>query len=215
MVRVAIVAPTLTVRIGLRTLLGSDERLEIVGEGVSLEDAASFGKHDTLSAEADVVILAGLSLSAQDLDDLASEALSHPAVLLIGDAPDEARKLVELPLRAWGILSPDVQPDELVASVHALAEGLVVATPAVLKKMIRPAATQTFNLEPLVDTLTARETEVLQLMGVGYANKQIAAALGISEHTVKFHISSVFNKLDVSSRIEAVRVGIQRGLVVL
>ena len=69
--------------------------------------------------------------------------------------------------------------------------------------------------EQVVDPLTERERQVLQLTAEGLANKQIAAALEISEHTVKFHLSSLYAKLGVTSRTEAVRAGARRGWVVL
>lgn len=69
--------------------------------------------------------------------------------------------------------------------------------------------------DPLVDPLTDREAEVLQLLARGMANKQIALELGISEHTVKFHISSIYTKLGAGNRTEAVRLGVRRGLVLL
>jgi DNA-binding NarL/FixJ family response regulator len=69
--------------------------------------------------------------------------------------------------------------------------------------------------EPLLEALTERENEVLQLLAQGLANKQIALALGISEHTVKFHISAIYAKLGANNRTEAVRLGVQRGLVIL
>ncbi len=63
--------------------------------------------------------------------------------------------------------------------------------------------------------LSPRESEILNLLAAGLGNKEIAARLGISEHTVKFHITSVFNKLSVSSRAEAVAIGVRRGLIIL
>jgi len=69
--------------------------------------------------------------------------------------------------------------------------------------------------ENLPDPLTARENEVLQMIALGLANKQIAARLYISEHTVKFHLSSLYAKLNVSSRTEAVRAGLGLGLISL
>jgi DNA-binding NarL/FixJ family response regulator len=66
-----------------------------------------------------------------------------------------------------------------------------------------------------VEQLTARELQVLQLLARGLANKQIALQMGISEHTVKFHVSSIYARLGVSSRTEAVRLGVQQGLVIL
>jgi DNA-binding NarL/FixJ family response regulator len=70
-------------------------------------------------------------------------------------------------------------------------------------------------MDPLDGPLTERESQVLQLLAHGLANKQIALALSISEHTVKFHVSSIYTKLRASNRTEAVRAGVQRGLVVL
>ncbi len=71
------------------------------------------------------------------------------------------------------------------------------------------------DADPLLEPLTERESQVLQLLAQGLANKQIAASLGISEHTVKFHISSIYGKLGATSRTEAVRNGVQHGLVFL
>ena len=67
----------------------------------------------------------------------------------------------------------------------------------------------------MFETLTGREIEVLQYVAQGLANKQIGLAMGISEHTVKFHISSIYAKLGVSNRTEAVRRGVRLGLIAL
>ncbi len=108
---------------------------------------------------------------------------------------------------AWGILPSDASPEELNAAVHALSQGLVVGTPALLFES---------ENEPLSQgPLTDRELEVLGLLSRGLANKQIAATLGISEHTVKFHVSSIYTKLNVTSRTEAVREGLRGGWIVL
>ena len=71
------------------------------------------------------------------------------------------------------------------------------------------------SVEPELDALTPREREVLDMLAEGLSNKEIAWRLQISEHTVKFHVASVFAKLDVSTRTEAVMQGIRRGLVML
>jgi DNA-binding NarL/FixJ family response regulator len=109
----------------------------------------------------------------------------------------------------------DVSAEELQASVGAVAEGLLAGSPEMIEPLLsrfQPAdAEEDAPLEPL----TERETQVLQLIAQGLANKQIAAALAISEHTVKFHVSTVFSKLGVNSRTEAVRLGVQKGLVSL
>jgi DNA-binding NarL/FixJ family response regulator len=93
---------------------------------------------------------------------------------------------------------------------------LLAGSPALLEPLLSPAVRGGESLSaPPAEALTEREAQVLQLLAQGLANKQIAAALGISEHTVKFHISAVYAKLGASSRTEAVRLGVRQGLIVL
>ena len=106
--------------------------------------------------------------------------------------------------------------EELAAALHALGEGLWVGAPALLRGVMRePNQIELTNGDELLEPLTARETEVLQLIARGLANKQVALKLSISEHTVKFHLSSLYAKLNVSSRTEAIRVGLGLGLISL
>jgi DNA-binding NarL/FixJ family response regulator len=113
------------------------------------------------------------------------------------------------------VVPPDAPPGELAAAVGAVARGLVVLPKAMAGRVIgEPAAVGV--AEPAVeDPLTAREHQILGLLAEGLPNKRIARELGISEHTVKFHVSSVFAKLGVQSRAEAVSVGARRGLISL
>jgi DNA-binding NarL/FixJ family response regulator len=110
---------------------------------------------------------------------------------------------------AWGILPTDASVDELSAAVHALSQGLIVGTAALLFE------TDSERLSGSHGPLTEREAEVLGLLSKGLANKQIAATLGISEHTVKFHVSSIYAKLNVTNRTEAMREGLRGGWVAL
>ena len=107
----------------------------------------------------------------------------------------------------WGLLPMEVSSEELCAAVRAVAAGLVVGTRPLL------AAPDDVNLAP--GPLTEREVEVLGKLSRGLANKQIAAQLGISEHTVKFHVSSIYGKLNVTNRAEAVREGLRNGWITL
>ncbi len=125
-----------------------------------------------------------------------------------------ARSLTSLPVRAWGLLPPDTGEEELLAAVFAVHEGLLAAAPALMQSLLGPA-TELSDAEELVEELTEREGEVLQLLAQGMANKQIALRLGISEHTVKFHVSAIYGKLGVTNRTEAVRRGARLGLIVL
>ena len=101
-------------------------------------------------------------------------------------------------------------------AVRAVYEGLIVAAPPLLKPMLIPIPTVSApdgDQEPA--PLTERENQVLQLLARGLPNKQIAIQLGISEHTVKFHVSAIYAKLQATNRTEAVRSGVLRGLISL
>ncbi len=122
--------------------------------------------------------------------------------------------LEKLPLHAWGLLSQDATAEELAAGMRALAQGLWVADPLLMKAGL-PLLLAEDGEDGPGEPLTERESQVLQLLARGLANKQIASVLGISEHTVKFHVSSIYSRLGVTNRAEAVRRGIQQGRVVL
>jgi DNA-binding NarL/FixJ family response regulator len=110
-----------------------------------------------------------------------------------------------------------VTTDQLLAAIWATVAGLVVtlepSSQAEDEHTGWIATDERFVQEPLTEHLTARETVVLRLMASGLGNKEIASRLDISEHTVKFHVSSVLAKLGAASRTEAVTIGIVRGLV--
>jgi len=188
-------------RVGLRELLGRQTNIKVVSESVDLDSVNE--------SETEVVVLASVS------DMSFPENVSY-AILFLVDEIDSLRGVSNLSNVAWGALFADASEDELAAAVHAVAEGLWVGTPNLMRGLIRLNGRRELSDEDsLVEALTAREQEVLQLMAQGLANKQIALALGISDHTVKFHLSSLYSKLGSSSRTEAVRRGIELGLISL
>jgi DNA-binding NarL/FixJ family response regulator len=99
-------------------------------------------------------------------------------------------------------LPADATPEQIIAAIEAVATGLVVRAPVRVFSELREASAQ--------ELLTPRELQVLTAIGAGASNKAIARQLGISLHTVKFHIESVFRKLGVRSRAEAVARGLER-----
>ena len=203
MIRVTIVSPNPALRIGLRELLGDAPEIEVVGEAADLDEL------ELHIDETEVLVLASVSV----LPELGEDS---PAILLLTDDPDEAQALVSSPVSAWGVLSPNAGEEELTAAVRALAEGLWVGTPPLVRGLMRkPRQVELVNGQEVFETLTAREMQVLQMLAQGLANKQIALALEISEHTVKFHVSSIYTKLNASSRTEAVRIGLSSGLISL
>jgi DNA-binding NarL/FixJ family response regulator len=204
--RVGVLAQNLALRIGLRELLNGSAEIDVVAEIADLDEL------DTLGVSLDILVVA--ELAGAELGELADEA--DAALLLLTDEGNEARALSGSRPHAWGVLPVNATEDELLAAVHALGEGLWVGAPSLVKDLlIRPSVRTLSDAEPLIEPLTGREVEVLQLISRGLANKQIALELTISEHTVKFHLSSLYAKLGVSSRTEAVRAGMQRGLITL
>ena len=187
----------------LATVEGTDVRM--VGEaasptGPNLEPALS---------EAEVVLVADEELLEETALAVAEDGTQ--AILLLSEDDHSVARLRTLPLRGWGVISPDAPPEELAAAVAATAQGLIVLPKLLTERLLQEPAIA----EELSEPLTAREREVLTLIGRGLSNKLIAHELHISEHTVKFHISSLYAKLGVNNRAEAVSQGARHGFISL
>jgi DNA-binding NarL/FixJ family response regulator len=111
------------------------------------------------------------------------------------------------------VLPPDASAAEILAAVQAAAAGMAVIDPGDLESLIASTPPQP-AAEPAAP-LTLREVEVLRMLAEGAANKNIAWKLGISEHTVKFHVAQILAKLNAGTRAEAVALGIRQGLILL
>ena len=205
MIRAFVAAPTAALRLGLSARLdGAD--VTVVGVGAALEDAPP---------EIDVVIVADPARLLVSADTLAE--LGGRAVVAVTDDDRTARILRGLPLRGWAVVARDAPAADLRVATVAAARGFTVL-PAPVAARLLPARdhgpTAPSDEEP-GEALTPREREVLELLAHGLSNRQIADALAISEHTAKFHVGSVSAKLGASSRTEAVRLGVRRGLITL
>lgn len=203
-----------------RAAAGDRPGIDVIFEAVSLDDCAG------VYPQPDVILFThgvwpflysemkdSNSEKDQTLLRLAQDVASQTAFLLLTDDPQEAAGLLNLPTHRWGALSSDCTEDELRAAVEALAQGLWVGGAVLMQALLEARQTRRPQLDETVEKMTERELQVLQLLGRGQANKQIAAALGISEHTVKFHLSTIFSKLNAANRAEAVRISIQQGLI--
>ena len=197
MIRVAIAAASPVVRAGLESLVISNPGMELAG---------SFPDGRGLEALRPDVVLAAGSFEA------AFEREPTPVVLLAG----EVRGALTLELLHAGVravLPPDALPATILAAVEAAASGLAAVDAREMAALLSGAP----QLQSTAETgaLTPRETEVLRMLAEGAANKAIAWKLGISEHTVKFHVASILGKLGAGTRTEAVTIGIRRGLVLI
>jgi DNA-binding NarL/FixJ family response regulator len=217
MVEVYVVSPLPAVRAGLRAIVGEADDLTVAGEAASLEALARDAARGP--APPDVVVLDAAGQTASDLTWPASEGV-RPATVVLGPVPEEERLVADLAGRGWAYLARDTGGDQLVAAIRAAASGLVTLDAALATHLLtRPGIGSAGGALPAPDAaesdLTQREREVLGLVAEGLANKAIARRLGISEHTVKFHVAAILTKLGAGSRTEAVRLGAQRGLVAL
>jgi DNA-binding NarL/FixJ family response regulator len=203
-VRVFLVAPTPFARVGLRSILESAE----VGADVLVVGEADSAGELLVPPGADVVVVAGDDPLEEAARAVAEEGTQ--AILLLSE--DHSVPLLrEVAPRGWGVVSPDVPPEVLSAAIVAVAKGLVVLPRTLTGRLLRGYE----EVEETAEPLTAREREVLELLGRGLSNKMIARDLRISEHTVKFHVSSIYAKLGAASRTEAVAVGARLGLISL
>ena len=204
--RVFVVAPTPTMRAGLRSMLAAVETTDLLVVG---EAGMSAGPVPPLSG-ADVVLVADEELLEEAALSVSEDGTQ--SLLMLSEDEGTASRLRTLSLRGWGVVPPDAPSEELGAAVAAVAQGLTVLPKTLAEQLLdEPAAA----VEDLSEPLTARESEVLGLIGHGLSNKMIARDLHISEHTVKFHISSIYSKLGVSNRAEAVSQGARHGLISL
>ena len=198
MTRLLIAAPSPVVRAGLEALTASNPALELAG---AFPDLASVE-----ALRPDVVLAA---FSPADLSPPNGHAPAY--VLLTGEGqPSWTADALRLGVR--GMLPRDASAAEILAAVDAAAAGMAVVAPADLETLLHGSPQPQTAIET---ALTPREMEVLRLMAEGAANKTIAWKLGISEHTVKFHVASIFAKLNAGTRTEAVTQGVRRGLILL
>jgi two-component system nitrate/nitrite response regulator NarL len=212
--RILVVADDPLARSGLATLLADQPSFTVAGQVAG--DADLLGALDVY--QPDVIVwdmgwdptLSSSTDSRTALEDLIDVGKAAPplAVLL----PDERYAAEVWVLGARGLLLRDVDSDRLVATLAAIVQGLVVLDPELASSLL---AAQDLSLTPLVEELTPRELEVLQLLAEGLPNKSIARRLEISEHTVKFHVNAIMGKLGAQSRTQVVVRATRLGLILL
>jgi DNA-binding NarL/FixJ family response regulator len=219
-----VIAASATVRAGISALVGADGRFLITGSFASAAEAAQ----ESEVAMPDVALIEFDEELDEEFDELMGlyeepEARSSAIVALV-DNVRTGRALNLLRRGARAVLPRNSTSAEILAALEAVAAGLVVAHPDALDALLEGGRStksagdsappgEESQLE--IEQLTPREVEVLGMLAEGLGNKEIAWRTKISEHTVKFHVSSIFSKLGVASRTEAVTKGLRRGLIML
>jgi DNA-binding NarL/FixJ family response regulator len=207
---VLVASPRAPVRARLEAIVGAGRGLRLVAgpPGASLARQV-----ETLRPEVVLLDLDGRRL------ETALAGLPDPvaaALIVLTDTPRRVRadRAVERgPARA--LLPRDAASGEILAAIDAVVAGLVVLHPEALGPRQRREAWPARMTADPAQPLTAREVEVLEMLAEGLGNKIIAAQLGISSHTAKYHVASILAKLGAGSRTEAVTIGMRRGLVAI
>ncbi|MCO7221320.1 response regulator transcription factor [Klenkia sp. PcliD-1-E] len=196
MIRVLVADDQPVVRAGLRAVLGTAEGVHVVGEATTGEEAVALAA----ALSPDLVLMdlrLGTGCSGAEATRAVRAAEAPPYVLVLTNYDTDGDILGAVEAGASGYLLKDAPPAELLAAVRAAAAGESALAPAVAARLLaRVRAPQV--------ALSAREIDVLGLVADGASNSEVAAALHITEATVKTHLVHVYDKLDVTSRTAAV-----------
>lgn len=205
MIRVLVWAHSRVTQAGLKSIVEADARLEIVCRPAQARTLLAAAQE----SDPDVILLDDAAAAAN------LEELSGVPVVVLVRAPRRSEILRLLHDGVRGIVLQEAPPNEILAALEAAGEGLAVVSPEILEALF-PAGEGALEDEPLVpEALTSRESEVLALLALGASNKEIAGKLHLSEHTVKFHVSTILGKLGAATRAEAVARGYRQGLIVI
>jgi NarL family two-component system response regulator YdfI len=219
--RVLVIAGTPTRRSHLAAVISRALRaVDITCDSQILPTRFAAAKIDVLVADLDTPASA-----AAMLDFLEAAPAGTGSVALIDD-PDPAWVRSALRASIHAIISRDANSEDMQLALQAAEAGFVLLHPTSVQGLLQNNAIdqlreineedmdqENLHREDIVENLTARESEVLRLVSMGLGNKEIAVRLAISEHTAKFHISSILGKLHAASRTEAVSLGIRKGLI--
>jgi DNA-binding NarL/FixJ family response regulator len=199
------------VRTGLRMILAAEPDIEVVGEAADGAEAIA------LCAELrpDVVLM---DVRMPDVDGIeatrAVTAFDDPPRVLVLTTFDLDEVVYDaLRAGASGFLLKDAREDRLTTAIRVVAEGGSLFAPSVTRRLIEEFARRPASLAPELASLTERENDVLRLIARGLSNAEIAAALFVTENTVKTHVARVLMKLGVRDRVQAVVIAYESGLV--
>jgi DNA-binding NarL/FixJ family response regulator len=204
-IRILLVDDHPVVREGLRGMLEAEEDLVVIGEAGSGDEAVALA-----NAEKPDVILMDLRMPGLDGAGATEKIMagsSGSRVIVLTTYESDADILRAVEAGATGYLLKDASRAELAGAIRAAMRGETVLAPSVAGRLVRRMR------QPATQSLSAREVEVLRLVGKGLTNADVGAALHISEATVKTHLLRVFNKLGVSDRTAAVTTAMSRGIL--
>jgi DNA-binding NarL/FixJ family response regulator len=212
-IRVLIVDDHAVVRRGLLAFLATEPDLDVVGDAAG--GAEALGQLELLDAAGrrpDVVLM---DLQMKPVDGIETTRrlrarYDDVEIIALTSFAEEARVHAALDAGASGYVLKDADADEVVAAIRAAHRGGLQLDPAIARRLVSSLRSAPREAAP---ELTTRELDVLRLVGEGMANKEIAAALELSERTVRTHVSNILGKLDLNSRTQAALWAAREGLV--
>jgi two-component system, NarL family, response regulator LiaR len=210
-IRVAIADDHAVVRQGLRTFLELQEGMDVVGEAADGEEAVALVERTA----PDVVLLDLVMPRVDGLEAIRRIRERAPAtrILVLTSFADDHTVLPAVRAGAAGYLLKDVQPPELAGAIRTVHAGEALLAPTVATMLVEQLAAEDGAGAERGEHLTPRELEVLALLARGRANKAIALDLGVSERTVKTHVSNILGKLNLTDRTRAALYAVRHGIV--
>ena len=211
MIRVAIADDHAVVRQGLRTFLELQDEIEVVGEAADGEEAVAL----VARTEPDVALIDLVMPRVDGIEAIRRIRERSPAtrILVLTSFADDHTVLPAVRAGAAGYLLKDVQPPELVTAIRTVHAGEALLAPSVATMLVEQLAGEDGRAEERDEHLTPREREVLAQLARGAPNKVIALELGVSERTVKTHVSNILGKLGMTDRTQAAVYAVRHGIV--
>jgi len=212
-IRVILADDHTLVREGMRRLLDAEDDITVVAEAVNGEDAITIAQQ--LHPDVAIVDIAMPGIGGIEATRAIRERCPSTSVLVLSAYDDEPYLIALMEAGAKGFLLKNAHGQELVNAVRRVANGESVLQPALVEKMVRLVSNRSHLAQRATGALSEREFEVLRLAAKGLPNKEIARRMDLSIRTVHSHLASIFAKLQVGSRTEAVLLALRQGMISL
>ncbi|WP_042266221.1 response regulator [Paenibacillus graminis] len=211
--KILIVDDHLVVREGLKLILETNEQFQVVGEAENGAEALPMMKElhpDVILMDLNMPVMGGL----ETMQELKKQGSSIPVIILTTYNEDDLM-ISGLAMGAKGYLLKDTSRENLFRNIESAVRGETLLSADIMERVITARAQQKDSISPQNEAarLTDKETLILQAVARGFKSKVIAIDMGISERTVKAHLTTIYNKLGVDSRSQAVAVALERGIL--